>query len=317
MEFKLEHVLLFLLFVFLLKMIMDKCGCKRLVEGARPRKTGSVPATPANQPPTAPPPTAPPPRAATKRKGHSPPTPPAPAPAPPSISNYVSFPAEGWKYSNAVNNFTPLIKQCNPNGTGKRVHICSQADGERACENFYTETSAIDNDGGYHKCKTLSKVPAYIFGGPEIYTCYSDSQRCKLSRPCNRDGNKCANISDLQLDPTLYDSISYEFISAIDGTPATVKSKQNTTEHTYYEGSGVYKVMQHLKDYLQIQKIQVGHDANYYKITIWVNAEHTWTFFDKSGDQYDVGSSRNKVNHDISVRYKSDFPLLEFVTHNG
>jgi hypothetical protein len=33
MELKLEHVLLFLLFVFLLKMIMNKCGCKGLVEG--------------------------------------------------------------------------------------------------------------------------------------------------------------------------------------------------------------------------------------------------------------------------------------------
>ena len=33
MEIKLEHVLLFLLFVLLLKMIMDKCGCKGLVEG--------------------------------------------------------------------------------------------------------------------------------------------------------------------------------------------------------------------------------------------------------------------------------------------
>ena len=28
MELKLEHVLLFLLFVFLFKMIMDKCGCR-------------------------------------------------------------------------------------------------------------------------------------------------------------------------------------------------------------------------------------------------------------------------------------------------
>lgn len=33
MEIKLEHVLLFLLFFFLLKMIMDKCGCKGLIEG--------------------------------------------------------------------------------------------------------------------------------------------------------------------------------------------------------------------------------------------------------------------------------------------
>jgi hypothetical protein len=33
MEIKLEHVLLLLLFVFLFKMIMDKCGCKGLVEG--------------------------------------------------------------------------------------------------------------------------------------------------------------------------------------------------------------------------------------------------------------------------------------------
>ena len=33
MEFKLEHVLLFFAICFLLKMIMNKCGCKGLIEG--------------------------------------------------------------------------------------------------------------------------------------------------------------------------------------------------------------------------------------------------------------------------------------------
>jgi hypothetical protein len=42
MEIKLEHVLLFLLFVFLLKMIMDKCGCKGLVEGMRPDRPRNI-----------------------------------------------------------------------------------------------------------------------------------------------------------------------------------------------------------------------------------------------------------------------------------
>ena len=36
MEIKLEHVLLLLLFFFFLKMIMDKCGCKGLIEGMMP-----------------------------------------------------------------------------------------------------------------------------------------------------------------------------------------------------------------------------------------------------------------------------------------
>ena len=69
MEIKLEHVLLFLLFVLFLKMIRDKCGCNRVVEGARPRRRGSVPPPPTPDPdlvPTPPTPPTPPPAAPDK-----------------------------------------------------------------------------------------------------------------------------------------------------------------------------------------------------------------------------------------------------------
>ena len=53
MEIKLEHVLLLLLFVLFLKMIMDKCGCNRVVEGIRKHNQAPPPAQapPANSTP--------------------------------------------------------------------------------------------------------------------------------------------------------------------------------------------------------------------------------------------------------------------------
>ena len=81
MEIKLEHVLLFLLFVLFLKMIRDKCGCNRVVEGARPgqKRHAKGTSTPSDTDlvPT-------------------PPTPPPPAPARPSKPSTSEVAAAAW-----------------------------------------------------------------------------------------------------------------------------------------------------------------------------------------------------------------------------
>ena len=291
MEIKLEHVLLFLLFVLFLKMIRDKCGCNRVVEGvgARPRK-----AAPANQPP---------------KKHTTPPT--------PDTGDFVNFTSEDWSYSAPIDTFAYLA-QCNPNGTGGEVTACltnaTNTSGKQ-CENFYTKT--VGGKGGYHKCKTKWEQNEWgWFGGPTTYTCISSDTRCKPARPCG-DGATCVNISALRLDPSRYNLVSYEFTDPIDETAGHVTGFQNGTSHTYVKGSGVYKVMEHLKNKLQIQKIQVEKYEDKYKISLWVNSDVTWTLWDKTGDQYDVGGYRNIVNHKITVNYSSADPMLEFITHNG
>ena len=124
MEIKLEHVLLFLLFVLFLKMIRDKCGCNRVVEGvgARPRK-----AAPANQPP----------------KKHT-------TPPPPDTGDFVNFTSEGWSYNDPIDTFaSSSLAQCNASGTGGEVLACltnaTNTSGKQ-CENFYTKT--VGGKGG-------------------------------------------------------------------------------------------------------------------------------------------------------------------------
>ena len=94
MEIKLEHVLLFLLFVLFLKMIRDKCGCNRVVEGARPRRRGSVPPPPTPDPDLVPRPrkrgSVPPPPTPDPDLVPTPPTPPTPPPAAPDKLDAVA-----------------------------------------------------------------------------------------------------------------------------------------------------------------------------------------------------------------------------------